>query len=425
MTKRIFAQLLIGAAFVPLSLALQTTSSLASSFGLTQTLLNPIPESNDLFGSAIDISGNNIVVGAPLDDTAAVNSGAAYLFDATTGNLLQTFLAPDASSGDQFGEGVAIDGNNVLIGVRNEDTGATDSGAAYLFDATTGNLLQKFLNPFPEFESHFGESVAISGNYALIGAIDADRGVANSGAAYLFDIITGDLLHEFPNPTRDAGDAFGAVVAIDGDNVLVSAPRDDTGAPNSGATYLFDAVTGSLLRPFFNPTPAANEFFGFPAIDGDNVLIGARANDFGGDDSGAAYLFDTDGNLSQTFPNPTPAVDDFFGIATALDNNHVLIGAQNDDDGGIDSGAAHLFDIDGTLLQTFLNPTPADGDRFGRKVAIDGNFLIVSADEDDAGAMNSGAVYVYRRVSTPEPTTVFALLGIGAFAISTRRHKKK
>jgi len=331
-------------------------------------------------------------------------------------DLDATFLAPDSPADNYFfGSGVAIDGNNVLIGASGENAG---SGAAYLFDVDTG-FSQKFLNPFPEVDSHFGEAVAISGNYALIGATDADKGVTNSGAAYLFDITTGALLYDFADPTRDVGDAFGAFVAIDGDNVLVDAPRDDTDASNGGTVYLFDADSGNLVRPFPNPTPAADEFFGVPAIDGDNVLIGARAHDFGGNDSGAAYLFDIDGTLLQTIPNPTPAVDDFFGIAPAIDGDRILIGAQNDDVSGSNSGVAHLFDLDGTLLQTFLNPTPANGDRFGHDVAIDGNILVIAADEDDSGATNAGAVYVYRLpidpVSTPDPSS---FLGLGTLALA-------
>ena len=100
---------------------------------LTQTFLNPTPNGNDRFGGSVAISGNNVLVGALLDDAAGRDSGAAYLFDAVTGNLLQTFLNPTPASGDNFGNSVAIFGDNVLVGAWLDDAGATDSGAAYLY----------------------------------------------------------------------------------------------------------------------------------------------------------------------------------------------------------------------------------------------------------------------------------------------------
>lgn len=80
---------------------------------LTQTFVNPNPaiSSNDAFGSEIAISGNNVVVGARNDETFGSLSGAAYLFSTVSGNLTQTFFYPQLNSGDTFGTAVAIDGN--------------------------------------------------------------------------------------------------------------------------------------------------------------------------------------------------------------------------------------------------------------------------------------------------------------------------
>src|SRR5262245_56702629 len=72
----------------------------------------------------------------------------------------------------------------------------------------------------------------------------------------------GALLHTFHNPTPAAGDFFGTAVAVSGGRVLVGAPNNDTGALNAGSAYLYDAVTGQLLHTFHNPTPAAYDDFG-------------------------------------------------------------------------------------------------------------------------------------------------------------------
>ena len=153
-------------------------------------------------------------------------------------------------------------------------------------------LTQTILNPTPAARDGFGNSVAISGGKVLIGAASDDAGAKNSGAAYLFDAATGNLLHIFLNPTLAIGDAFGHSVAISGDKLLFGAVRaDDFGAKDSGAAYLFDAATGKLLHTFLNPTPAAGDGFSRVAIAGDKVLIGAWSDDAGAKDSGAAYLF--------------------------------------------------------------------------------------------------------------------------------------
>src|SRR6202040_1873288 len=103
---------------------------------------------NDFFGSSVAISGNLVLVGAYLNDTGAMNAGAAYLYDATSGNLLHTFTDPAVASNDQFGTSVAISGNNLLIGSPLYSTGTANRGIAYLFDAGTGNMLQMINNPF-------------------------------------------------------------------------------------------------------------------------------------------------------------------------------------------------------------------------------------------------------------------------------------
>ena len=216
-------------------------------FTLTQTFLNPTPGVGDGFGDSVAISGDKVLLGAWLDAAGAIiNSGAAYLFDVGTGNLLHTFLNPTPAPGDIFGDSVAISGDKVLIGAGwADDAGAKKSGAAYLFDAGTGNLLQTFLNPTPGVGDGFGTSVAISGDKVLIGAWGDDAGAKDSGAANLFDAVTGNLLHTFLNPSPAASDEFGGSVAISGDKVLIGASGDDAGAKDSGAAYLYLPVPTS------------------------------------------------------------------------------------------------------------------------------------------------------------------------------------
>ena len=301
------------------------------------TFLNPTPESFDQFGASIAAVGNNVLIGAFFDSTSAVNAGAAYLFDGNTGALLRTFLNPTPNVGDRFGDSVAAVGNNVLIGAPGDDTGANGAGAAYLFDGNTGALLRTFLNPTPNSFDSFGASIAAVGNNVLIGALFDSTDAVNAGAAYLFDGNTGALLRTFLNPTPDNRDYFGSSIAAVGNNVLIGTPNDDTSAVNAGAAYLFDGNTGALLQTFLNPTPNFSISFGSSiAAVGNNVLIG-RINGY------EAYLFDGNtGALLQTFLNPTPN-NPGFGSEVAAIGNNVLIGSPFGNTGGVAAGAAYLF----------------------------------------------------------------------------------
>ena len=138
------------------------------------TIPNPTPEVGDGFGCVAAV-GDNILVGAPNDDTAAEDAGAAYLFDGTTGGLLRTFANPTPEELDRFGRVAAL-GNNVLVSATRDDTAGNDAGAVYLFDSTTGDLLQTFVNPTPAAIDGFGVSIAALGNNVIVGAAQGRRG---------------------------------------------------------------------------------------------------------------------------------------------------------------------------------------------------------------------------------------------------------
>ena len=342
-------------------------------------------------------------------------------------SLSQTFNDPTVTSGDEFGTSVAIDGNNVLIGAWRDDTNGTNVGQAHLFD-TMGTLLRTFNDPTPTGGDEFGTSVAIDGGNVLIGAPFDDTNGTNEGQAHLFDAATGTLLQTFNDPTPTGADLFGTSVAIDGGNVLVGARNDATNGPGAGQAHLFDATTGTLLQTFDDPTPTSGDEFGTSvAIDGNNVLIGARLDDSNGTNVGQAHLFDAaTGTLLQTFDDPTPTGlagnGDGFGHSVAIDGNNVLIGALGDDSNGLNVGQAHLFDATtGTLLQTFDDPTITSIDRFGTSVAIDGGNVLIGADGDDSAGNGVGQAHLFTQ-PVPEPSSL-ALMLAGLLALGLLRRR--
>ncbi len=204
-----------------------------SKFGdLLHTFEPRVTQAGSEFGYAVASDGDLTVVGAPYADNQNYpDVGRAYVFNSTTGVLVATLENPSPTdSSDFFGYSVAISGNTVVVGAYKDNGGATDAGAVYIFDATTGSLLWTLSKPTPVAYDYFGISVGISGNTVVVGVDQDDTGATDAGAAYVFDATTGSLLRTLSKPTPVAYDYFGASVAVSGDMVVVGAFGEDTGA---------------------------------------------------------------------------------------------------------------------------------------------------------------------------------------------------
>ena len=271
-----------------------------SSGSLLTIFTNPNPARVQAFGASLATLGNDrVLIGGPADPSkSAPFLASVYLFG-TNGTLLTTITNPTPAVHNAFGIfGIAAVGRDrVIVGAPDADTGAWRAGVAYLFN-TNGVLLNTFTNPAPTSEDNFGTAVAAVGNdRVLISANDYGR-LKNGGAAYLFN-TNGTLLTTFTNPTPPAtdpatSDYFGqSVAAVGSTRVLIGAYSDDTGAKNAGSAYLF-STNGTLLQTITNPVPAAGTVFGVSvaAVGTSRLLIGTPGANTGAPGSGAAYLFD-------------------------------------------------------------------------------------------------------------------------------------
>ncbi len=411
--KRLLLNLL-GALAMSSALNLQLSTAFAQSTGfrLLTTFANPTPAAGDNFGYYVAAVGTDrVLIGAMGDDTGATDAGAAYLFG-TNGVLLTTFTNPTPAVRDWFGMSVAAVGTDrVLIGAIGDDTGATNTGAAYLF-STNGALLTVFTNPTPGNYDYFSYSMAAVGtDRVLISAYNDDTGANNAGAVYLFS-TEGVLLTTFTNPLPSNDDNFGwSVAAAETDRVLIGSPLGDAGAVDAGVVYLF-STNGTLLTTFTNPVPTGIDYFGgaVVAVGNDLALVAAPFNTTGGTDAGAAYLFSTNGALLTTFTNPAPTDPINLGgwSMVAVGRDRLLIPAPADPmhappDTSI-GGVAYLFSTNGALLTSLTNPTPSKSDGFGVSVAAMGtDRVLIGACFGDEGGTDAGAVYLFSLVEqTPE-----------------------
>jgi hypothetical protein len=205
----------------------------------------------------------------------------------------------------------------------------------------------------------------------------------------------------YPRPS--GAKEWGWAVLEHGSTVVVGARVADVGGvADAGAVYVLDAASGAVLRTISSPTPATFDGFGTAlALDGDLLLVGASSDDTAGPDAGAAYLFDLQtGSLLQTFLNPTPGPFDSFGgidgfaEALALRDGIAFVAAALDDTMGHNAGAVYRFDAaTGALLGTSFEPTPGDFDLFGVAIALAGGELLVGAPRGFVPPVTAAAVY--------------------------------
>ena len=391
-----------------------------------------------------------------LPDESATDSGAAYVFQRSGGVWSQQayLKAGNTGAGDAFGTAVAVSWDTVVVGAPWEDgsavgvngtpdEGASSAGAVYVF-TRNGSVWsqQAYLKAaHAQLGDRFGSSVAVSGDTVIVGAPDEDSGTTgvnttpdeeatNAGAAYVFQRSDGVWSQQAYLKAGNTGavDAFGTAVAVSGDTVVVGALGEDSGttgvnstpneyAPDSGAAYVFQRNGGVWSQQAYLKAANAEAFdmFGHAvAVSVDTVVVGAfwEASSTTGVNSapnnvasqtGAAYVFTRVGSQwsQQAYlkaSNTTAA--DHFGHSVAVSGDTVVVGARFEDsgttgvnstpdEGATNSGAAYVFRRDNNewSQQAYLKASnTGENDWFGHSVAVSGDTVVVGIRLEDSGA---------------------------------------
>ena len=327
----------------------------------------------------------------------------------------QKHLASDGTSNDNFGYSVSLSGDYAIAGARRDDDNGDDSGSAYIFFRNGVNWTQQAKLTANDGASgdNFGQSVSLSGYYAIVGAHTDTSNVINGndtnmvthGSAYIF-FRNGTNWTQQAKLTADDGtneDFFGYFVSLSGNYAIVGAYWDDDNGSASGSAYIFvrDGVNWTQQAKLTaNDGASSDQFGGSVSISGDYAAIGAFGDDDSGNSSGSAYIFNRSGN-SWTQQAKLTANDgasgDNFGQFASISGDYAIVGAAGDDDNGSASGSAYIFFRNGTNWTQQAKLTANDGasgDSFGRFVSISGDYAIVGARGDDS---SRGASYIFAR----------------------------
>lgn len=445
------------------------------------------------FGYAVDLDGDTLVVGSPYTGPS-FDQGAAFVFVRTGATWTEQakLVAPNPDLRDWFGHAVAISGDTIVVGAPLEQSNATgidgdetnnlaeSAGAAYVFvrngTAWTKQAYLKASNT--QAEDIFGASVAIDGDTIAVGAgledsaatgingDESDNNAVNSGAMYVF-VRSGTTWSQQAyikasntgSEDRFAGIGAGHSIDIEGDTLVASAYREDSSATGvngdgsndnaltAGAVYVFQRSGTTWAQQAYikaSNTEAGDAFGHSISLSGERLAVGADregssetgvggagANN-GAPLSGAVYLFERTGmTWAQTAyikaSNTDP--EDNFGTYVALEGDTLVVSAPGEDSvaTGINgneagnnaerAGAVYRFELDnGTWMQTHyikaINTDPGDnfGGRFdvsdveaGNALALNGGTIVIGAPREDSrqlaipadnSGQDIGAVYI-------------------------------
>jgi hypothetical protein len=253
----------------------------------------------DGFGSSVSISGDYAIVGARFDDDIVWSGGAAYIFQRSGSDWTEVvkLTPPNAVWGAirdaRFGQSVSISSDDAIVG-------ASGAKSAYIFQRSGADWVQtaQVYGPGVTMFDGFGNSVSISGDHAIVGA--AGYGNDYSGAAFIFQRTSGLWGQPIKLEASDkaASGHFGRSVAISGNQAIVGAITGHYYTPNFGTAYLFQG-SGSNWVEIAKMTSegVADDQFGCSvAISGNDVIIGAPDDST----SGSVYVFNT---LDENNPN--------------------------------------------------------------------------------------------------------------------------
>jgi uncharacterized repeat protein (TIGR01451 family) len=367
-------------------------------------LLPPDWESDHLrFGDAVAISANTIAVGAPhASHSGEFQAGSVLVWTGSGGTWVhqQSLVAAYPGSFDHLGASLALSGDTVVVGAPDDEVSFyTDAGRAIVFDRSGGvwSQTQELTAVDHASGDHFGTSVSLLPGSVLVGAPDDDHAAgADAGSVYEFTNSGGAWSQDQKLVALDgeAGDRFGAAVALGWGMAVIGAPGDNHGMSgiDAGSAYVFTPLVGTWFQAQKLVAPAGEISDGFGSavgVWGMTAMLGSPYDDFLCDtDAGSVHAFENEAGVwthRSMLVGPYEIWGDGFSRAVDLDGEFMVVGAR---------GTAYFFSRKPGGWELEWKEAGSHAGKFGDAVAISGDTVVIGAE----GRFNlPGRVWVYRR----------------------------
>jgi hypothetical protein len=354
-----------GAAYV-----FQRNQGGADNWGEVRKLVASDAQSGDYFGYSVAVDGDVVVIGASSEDARGSSAGAVYIFLRNQGGIdnwgeFKKITASDAQSGDSFGISVAMNGDEMFVGAYGRNTAdSSNAGAVYMFQQDMGGInnwgeVKKIIPDSPQNSGDFGWSVALDGDVLVVGARNEDADTTDAGTACVYQRDEGGvnnwgLVKKLISVDPERGGQFGIAVAVDGDIVVVGARSEDIGeGDNAGAVYVYqrdrDGINNwGLAKKLISDGPTDYDYFGNDvSVDGDMIVVG----EFYGGVGGIAHIFQRDNGGISNWGHVTGMTasdaqsSDGFGHSVLVSGDLVVVGAYAEDSGGAEAGATYIINV--------------------------------------------------------------------------------
>jgi len=260
----------------------------------------------------------------------------------------------------------------------------------------------------------FGGSVSISGDYAVVGANQAEVNGDRFGAAYVFEYDGSNWVEVIKLVPSEAFENFGAAVSISGDVIAVGAPNATVdnqqlpgNEPQAGVVYLYkrnmNNTWSETHRIFPSDVDGYDKFGTSIRLENSQLIAGSPFDDDNVTSSGSAYIFNFDGinwNETDKLTASNPVSSDKFGFKVDINGNRAIISSPNSDDdiAGNNVGSVYVFEKDNTVWNetAYLRASDlAENDNFGIDISLSGNRILVGAYGNDDTILNSGSAYIF------------------------------
>ena len=332
---------------------------------------------------------------------------------------------PAQAIGKYYGCSVDIDGENIIVGAYDYDSDMLGNigpdGVAFIYSYdVVQDIFVKVATLAPEVavRNEFGWSVAISGDWAVVGDPSEEHPLAggvidreNIGCAHVYHFDGAFWNHHtkliasngWGSPEAGGigeGDAFGYAVAIDGDVIAVGAPNQGIGSGTAqGAVYIYEWDLANWNETFLKAAvPVQNSKFGSSVgVSGDYMVAGAPGI-LGGALAGSIHLFHNNGNwgVGTSQAATDSQIGNMFGCSVSIATNQLVAGAYGFAN---ETGKAYIYNFNNGMFETQLQALDIEvGDAYGYSCSISDSHLIIGSpmtERDPIDPLQEGTAYFY------------------------------